>query len=194
MEQKIVEFLQTIEPLKSTLRHNWSKSGRRESSAEHIWRTAVFFIVANDLIKFKVSPLKVLKMLLIHDIPELVDDDIPAFMREKNEKKHVRREKINAAKIFARLPKPLDKEYTQLFSEFEAGKTPEAKVAKTIDRIESQLQHTDSGPQYWSKEEIGSHMLNFPNQALKNLNNKQMNKIWEIIKEEIKKINKEIGA
>ncbi len=192
-EQKIINFLEAIEPLKSTLRHNWTKSGRQESSAEHTWRASIFLMVAQNLLKFDINFEKTLKMLLIHDIPELIDGDIPGFIKEKNLKQYQNNETKNAKKIFDKLPKALGKEYLELFIEFEKGETPEAKVAVALDKIESQLQHLESGHKYWSKEEAGEHMLNYPNEALKKLNNKKMNKIWDIIKNGIEKINNDMG-
>lgn len=188
-EKKIINFLEAIEPLKSTLRHNWTKSGRQESSAEHTWRVSVFLMVIQDLLKFDINFEKTLKMVLIHDIPELVDGDIPGFIKEKSLKKHQDDESKNAKKIFDKLPESIGKEYLDFFLEFEKGESPEARVALALDRIESQLQHLESGYKYWSKDEAGEHMLNFPNEAIKKLNNKKIQNIWDIIRVEIQKIN-----
>lgn len=193
VEQKIVNFLEMIEPLKSTLRHNWTKSGRQESSAEHTWRASVFLMVVQDLLKFDINFEKTLKMLLIHDIPELVDGDVPGFVKDKNLEKYQNKESKNATQIFDKLPGSIGKEYLDLFLEFEKGETPEAMLALALDRIESQLQHLESGSKYWSKSEAGEHMLNFPNKALKNLNNEKINKIWDIIKKEIELVNNKMG-
>ena len=68
-----------------------------------------------------------------------------------------------------------------------------AHVAKALDRIESQLQHLDSGHQYWGEQERGQHMIDYPNQALAKLNHPDINAIWEIIKSEIEAINHQHG-
>ena len=91
----IIEFLNKIEPLKSTLRHNWTKTGRRESTAEHSWRLAVFFMIINDTMKLDVDPLKTLKIILLHDIAECIDGDIPKFIKEKNEEVYQKNELNN---------------------------------------------------------------------------------------------------
>lgn len=192
-EKIIINFLEAIEPLKSTLRHNWTKSGRQESSAEHTWRVSIFLMVVQDLLRFNIDFEKTLKMVLIHDIPELIDGDIPGFIKEKNPKKYQDNETKNAKKIFDKLPESISKEYLDLFLEFEKGESPEARVALALDRIESQLQHLESGHKYWSKEEAGEHMLNFPNEAVKKLNNKKIQKIWDIIRDRIQQINNEMG-
>ena len=185
MEDKIIKFLSEIENLKSTLRHNWTKTGRQESSAEHSWRAAMFLMIFNDLYSLDIDIYKALKMILIHDIPELIDGDVPGFRKKLSD---TEKEVENAKKIFDKLPSPLRKEYFELFMEFEDKKTKEAKFAQAIDKIESQLQHLDSGSKYWANEERGEHMLNYPNKALREFENKNMNKIWQKIKKEITKI------
>jgi len=186
MEEQVVKFLSTVEKLKTTLRHNWTTTGRQESVAEHTWRVALFFIIVQDLYKYDVDVVKVLKMIIVHDIPELVAGDIPAF--ESKRKKKKMNEILSAKKVFRQLPSPLNKEYFDLFKEFEEGVSPEAKLAEALEKIESQLQHLDSGPTYWSDKEKGAHMLNYPNKALKRLDDKRIQKIWDIVKEKIDKL------
>lgn len=191
MEKEIIAFLQQIEELKSTLRHSWTKKGRQESSAEHTWRIAVFFLLIYDIYKPAVDPIKTVKMILIHDIPELLHGDIPAWMKHIDGAKfdhHKEREKESAKKIFGRLPTPLQKEYYDLFVEFEDGETKEAKLANALDKIESQLQHLDAGPSTWSKEERGEHMIHYPDQAVAKVNTPYMSKIWKLILDEIQRV------
>ena len=191
IQEKIIDFLQVIEPLKSTLRHNWTKSGRQESAAEHTWRIAILFIMAQEYFKFEVDVIKVIKMILVHDIPELMEGDVPAFSKKKHGK--VLKEILIAKEIFSKAPAPFDKEFFELFKEFEAGETMEAKVAEALEKIESQLQHVDSGSKYWHEKEKGQHMLNYPKKALKNLNDQRIFDMWKIVKEKIEEINKKEG-
>ncbi len=183
MERKILNFFQEIEKLKSTLRHNWTRTGRQESSAEHTWRATLLLLVLQDTFKIKVDILKAVKMLLIHDIPELIDGDIPGFIKKEA---HYQQELMHAKKVFSLLPKPLYKEYYQLFIEFEKAKSLEARLAYTVDRIESQLQHLDSGSRYWGAEEF-SQLLNWPNNIIKKLGNKDIKEFWQLIKKDLQK-------
>jgi putative hydrolase of HD superfamily len=190
-EEKLYAFLTEMEKLKSTTRHNWTRTGRHESSAEHSWRIAVFFMLAHDMFDLQVDFKKLMKMILIHDAPEIEFGDIPAFIKDSDpvkHKAHKDREIIAAKELFDLLPENVAKEYLGLFEEFEQGKTPEAKVGKALDRIESQLQHLESGPKYWAEEEKGEHMLHYPDNAVNTLNNSHINKIWDIIYQELKKL------
>jgi putative hydrolases of HD superfamily len=188
---KLLTFLHEAEKLKSTLRHNWMTSGRQEDSSQHSWRAALLFIIANDLFKFDANPYKTLVMLFIHDLPELKYGDIAGFIKNTDMQKHAdhkKREMEAARELYSLLPQPLDYNLTTLQEEFEKGESKEAKVAQALEKIESQLQHQESGPQYWSKEEYGEHMLHYPDKAINALNNDDVRNIWKIIYDEIYKL------
>lgn len=186
---QILDFLGEAEKLKSTLRHNWMTSGRQEDSSQHSWRAALFFIVANELFELKgVDAFKTVTMLIIHDLSEATYGDIAAFEKDINKEAHAQhklREQQAAREIFAKLPSPLAEKFTALQEEFEAGETAEAKLAQALEKIESQLQHQESGPMYWSNEERGDHMLHYPDKVLAKLDNPDIQNIWNIIYDKI---------
>lgn len=185
---QLLAFLKEAEKLKSTLRHNWTTSGRHEDSSQHSWRAALFFIIAHKMFNFDVDPYKTLVMLLIHDIPELTHGDIPGFKKTTDPQAHAehkKRESLAARELFSTAPSPVNDYFISLHEEFDKKETNEAKVAHVIEKLESQLQHLESGPQYWSEEETGDHMLHYPDKVVSALDNVHMKKIWKIIHKEI---------
>ena len=187
----LLAFLNEAEKLKSTLRHNWMTSGRQEDSSQHSWRAALFFIVAQELWQFKADPYKTLVMLIMHDLPEAKYGDIAGFKKETDIDAHTQhklREQEAARQMYALLPERSAKKFTELQKEFELGETPEAKVAQALEKIETQLQHLESGPKYWSDEERGDHMLNYPNKAVSSLDNEHVAAIWKIVQHEIREL------
>ncbi|MFO0703502.1 MAG: HD domain-containing protein [Patescibacteria group bacterium] len=191
MEKTIIEYLNKAEKLKSTLRHNWTSTGRQESSAEHTWRIALFFIILQEIYHLDVDPYKMLKMIIIHDLPEITSGDIAGWMKDVDPEKHKTHKELeqkNAKNVFSGLPEKLSEELFSLFEEFESSSSKEGKLGKALDRIESQLQHLEAGEHTWSKEEKGEHMLNYPEEALKNLGNENISNIWKIIRKDIEKI------
>lgn len=186
--KKVLTFLHEAEKLKSTMRHNWTTSSRQEDSAEHAWRAALFFIILQKVFGFEIDEYKVVSMLLIHDLPEVTYGDIPGFVKTTDPKAHAKhklREKKAAKQLYHRLPKKIQTYFTHLQEEFENGESTEAKMAQALEKIESQLQHLESGPKYWSDEEKGEHMLHYPDGAIARLNNAHVKKIWEIIYQQI---------
>jgi len=191
LEEKIIAFLTEAEKLKSTMRHNWTTTGRQEDSSQHSWRAALFFIIAHRIFHFDVDPYKTVTMLIIHDMPELKFGDIAAFIKDTDpqaHKKHKIREAQAAKELYAMLPSPVGEEFTAIQEELEKGESNEAKVAHALEKIESQLQHLESGPKYWGDEERGEHMLHYPDKVLKKLENPHVNKIWQLIYDEIYKL------
>ena len=80
--RKLLEIMSVAERLKDAARHCDTSGGRRESVAEHSWRTALMAYFVSD--EFPGADLeKLLKMCLIHDLGEAFTGDIPTF--EKTE-------------------------------------------------------------------------------------------------------------
>ena len=188
-ELELIKFLNEIEWVKEILRHNWTTNWRQESVAEHSWRLTLMLILIQEINNYKIDILKAIKIALIHDIWELKDWDIPWFIKTKLQNNdHIKNEIETAKNIFSLLPSPLDKEYFDLFLEYEKSETKEAKLVKALDKIETNLQHLESWPKYWSDEEKWNHMLNYPNKALENLNEEFVNNLWIEIKKELEKL------
>ncbi len=68
MDQQF-KFLAEIDKLKSIERQNiLADSSRRENSAEHSWHLAIFALVFQEYTDEKVDILRVVKMLLLHEL------------------------------------------------------------------------------------------------------------------------------
>ena len=66
-----IDFLKAVEAFKTCERTcHTTRAGRAESDAEHTWHLAVFLMLLENELKH-VDFAKVLKMALIHDLPEL---------------------------------------------------------------------------------------------------------------------------
>jgi putative hydrolase of HD superfamily len=82
--------------------------------------------------------LKVIKMILIHDLVEIDAGDTFCYDQNANlDKKE--REEIAAKRIFGILPKDQGEELKALWEEFDEMKTPEAKYAAALDRLQPVL-------------------------------------------------------
>jgi putative hydrolase of HD superfamily len=148
----ILTFLHQAEKLKTLLRHSWLSSGRRESVAEHSWRLALMAIIINPYLDKPVDLLKVLKMVLIHDLGEINYQDNWAFNKVPLDKEEQERKSLT--KLLKPLPPGLSSEIIDLWEEFEAAKTPEALFAKFLDKTEVLLQHDEADLKFLNKKEI----------------------------------------
>ncbi len=139
---KQIEFIKEIDKIKYIQRRTkLFNSDRNENDAEHSWHLAMMAIVLSDYSDAKVDLLKVVKMVLIHDIVEIDAGD--TFIYDQNKNHENTEEELKSAKrIFGILPEKQAAEFIEIWSEFEDGISNEAKFAKSMDRLEPLLQNT----------------------------------------------------
>lgn len=149
----MLEFLREAEKLKRVMRHCWhGAERRRESVAEHTWMMLLLAVLSFDQLSVAVDRLKVLKMILIHDLVEIYHGDIPAF-----EKDSMNQQEIHDAERAAlvRLLQPLDEatrdELLALWDEFETNETAEANLANALDKAEALSQHLFVDIETWTQ-------------------------------------------
>src|SRR6478735_12830282 len=101
---KQVDFIKEIDKLKYIQRKTkLFNSDRHENDAEHSWHLAMMTIVLAEHSDKPVDVLKVVKMVLIHDIVEIDAGDTFLYDTQKN---HINtdEELIAAKRIFGLLP------------------------------------------------------------------------------------------
>ncbi|MBN2765829.1 MAG: HD domain-containing protein [Paludibacteraceae bacterium] len=128
-------------------------SDRPENDAEHSWHLAMMTIVLAEHSDVSVDVLKVLKMVLIHDIVEIDAGDIFIYDTQQNHS-NTENELIAAKRIFGLLPDKQAEELIAIWQEFEAGETPEARFAKAMDRIEPLLQNNSNNGGTWREFDV----------------------------------------
>ena len=146
-----VAFIHEIDKLKYIQRKTrLFNSERSENDAEHSWHLAMMTIVLAEHSNIKVDVLKVLKMVLIHDIVEIDAGDVFLYDTKKN---HCNTdcERKAAERIFGLLPQDQAAELIALWEEFEACETEEAKFAKSMDRFEPLLQNVSNEGGTWKE-------------------------------------------
>jgi putative hydrolase of HD superfamily len=146
-----IAFIKEIDKLKYILRRTkLFNSDRHENDAEHSWHLAMMTIVLAEHSNKPIDVLKVLKMVLIHDIVEIDAGD--TFMYDTT-KSHTNTEQelIAAKRIFGLLPKEQSEEFAAIWQEFEDGITDDAKFAKSMDRLEPLLQNASNNGGTWAE-------------------------------------------
>ncbi|MEA5257919.1 HD domain-containing protein [Arcicella aquatica] len=148
---KQIEFIKEIDKLKYIQRKTkLFNSDRNENDAEHSWHLAMMVLILAEHSNAPIDILKVLKMVLIHDIVEIDAGDTFLYDTTKN---HVNTEEelIAAHRIFGILPENQAQEFISIWQEFEEGKSNEAKFAKTMDRLEPILQNISNKGGTWAE-------------------------------------------
>lgn len=149
----IIDFLGFSERIKRELRHSWLSDGRRESVAEHSWQMALMAILVAPHLSHPVDLLRVLEMIVVHDLTETVIGDIPAFeVSTRQDAKRVR-EAEAAKRIRDALDADTGRHVYALFLELETGTTSEARLVHALDRLEVQIQHNLAPDDTWEPVE-----------------------------------------
>ena len=155
-----LEFLREVDKLKTVLRRTSLMDGsRRENSAEHSWHIALAAMVLAEHSNVPVDLLRVLKLLLMHDIVEIDAGDTFAFdLTAKASQQE--RENAAAERLFGMLPSMQRAEFMELWAEFEAGESPEAKFAAALDRLLPVLQNYANQGGTWRAAALNRTQVN----------------------------------
>ena len=136
----LLAFFRAAGALKDTLRNSWTAGGRRESAAEHSWRLALIALTLEDDLP-GIDHKRLLQLLIVHDLGEAVGGDVPAPLQGGVDKTAV--ERADLARLLAPLPPATAARLSALWEEAAAATTPEARLAKALDRFETVLQHVE---------------------------------------------------
>lgn len=152
---KQIDFIKEIDKVKYIQRKTkLFNSDRNENDAEHSWHLALMAIVLAEHSNEAIDILKVIKMVLIHDIVEIDAGDTFIYDTQKNHC-NTDEERLAANRIFGLLPKEQCDELIAIWEEFEAGETKEAKFAKAMDRLEPLLQNRSNNGGTWNEFGVG---------------------------------------
>jgi putative hydrolase of HD superfamily len=154
LEQQI-RFILEVDKLKEVFRQTLCTQSRRaENDAEHSWHLCLAVIVLSEHANTpRLDVLRVLKMLILHDLVEIDAGDTFAYDTAGRVHQHEREAKA-ADRIFGLLPPDQTTEFRALWDEFEAALTPEAKFAAAIDRFQPCLLNCSTEGAAWKRHGV----------------------------------------
>lgn len=151
---KQIEFIKEIDKLKYIQRKTkLFNSDRHENDVEHSWHLGMMAIVLAEHANKAIDMLKVVKMVMIHDIVEIDAGDTFMYDKQKNHS-NTEEERKAAQRIFGLLPSNQASELIAIWEEFEAGESEEARFAKAMDRFEPLLQNTSNQGGTWREFDV----------------------------------------
>ena len=132
-------FIREAERLKNVQRSAHTSTGKQESTAEHTWRLCLLAMVFES--EFAgIDFGKLLKICVVHDLGEAISGDIPAVKQVNRPNKSVQ-ERADLVTLLTPLPDTLHAEFLALWDEYETAASPEARLVKGLDKIETIIQH-----------------------------------------------------
>lgn len=147
---QFISFYTAVEKLKATTRHSWlSTMQRQESVAEHSWMMSLLALVLLPHMEQKLDALKVLRMIIIHDLAEAVTKDMPVWQGVENKQKKLTAEATAITELLQTLDSQTRYELLELWQEYEARTTNEAKFVKALDTLDVVAQHNVASSESW---------------------------------------------
>jgi putative hydrolases of HD superfamily len=146
--KRLLDFLHLAENLKNELRHSKTSTGRRESVAEHSWRTALMAVLLKEYLDPKLDWAKLVAMIVVHDLAETRTGDVPIFKADSRKQKKAS-EKRAMRELRSMLPSGTGKRVYQLWEEYELRQSLEARVVNALDKLEAQVQHNEADLNSW---------------------------------------------
>ncbi|MFW5488932.1 MAG: HD domain-containing protein [Desulfovibrio sp.] len=137
----LLDFLRRAEALKTTLRTARLSSGRQESTAEHSWRLCLFAMLVQKHYP-ALDALRVLQLCVVHDLGEAIHGDIAAPDQLGQHESKSGQEKTDLIDLLRPLPQEMQAELLDLWEEYEYARSPEARLVKALDKLETLVQHS----------------------------------------------------
>ena len=139
IRQQIV-FICEIDKVKQIMRRTLlMDSSRRENDAEHSWHLAMMALLLAEYSDEPVDVARVIKMVLIHDLVEIDAGATFLYASDRNAADTRAAEEAAAERIFGLLPFDQGTELKELWQEFEAKQTTDARFAGALDRLQPLL-------------------------------------------------------
>lgn len=181
--KKQMEFIVEVDKVKNIIRQTYLADGnRKENDAEHSWHLALMAVLLKEYSNEEVDLAKVVPMVLIHDLVEIDAGDTYAYDEAGAETKRERETKA-ADRIFGMLPEDQCKWFRELWEEFEAYETPEAKFAHVLDNCQPLLLNDASNGRSWAEHGVRKSQIYKRNEHT----SEGSVEIWEYMKELIDK-------
>ncbi len=136
---KTLSFIKSAESLKNVLRSTHTSSGRKESTAEHTWRLCLLAVAFGKELG-EVDMAKLLKICVVHDLGEAISGDVPAPKQGEGNSRAIQ-ERHDLQTLVKELPTEAKSEILALWDEYEQGSTPEGRIVKGLDKLETIIQH-----------------------------------------------------
>ena len=178
MKQQIA-FLMEIDKVKNIFRQTYLADGKRkENDAEHSWHLAIAAFLLKEYVAEDVDVMKVMIMVLIHDLVEIDAGDTYAYDAEGAKTKRAR-EVAAAYRIFGMLPEDQGGDFRELWDEFEAYESDDAKFAHLLDNFQPLLLNHESNGKSWTEHHVKKSQIYKRNEKIEETSPE----VWEWMKQ-----------
>lgn len=178
-----MKFILEIDKVKNVFRQTYLADGnRKENDAEHSWHMAIMAFLLKEYAQEEVDIMRVVLMVLIHDLVEIDAGDTYAYDVDGLQTKR-EREVRAAERIFGLLPKDQGEQFRELWEEFEAYESAEAKYAHMLDNFQPLMLNDALDGKSWKEHKVKKSQIYSRN--AKTMEGSE--KIWEYMQDLVQK-------
>ena len=153
--ERQIRFVIEADRLKKIARQSRITDGtRRENSAEHSWHLALMALALGGHAPAGTDLGRVMAMVVVHDLVEIDAGDLFVYADSAAHARQEVAERAAADRIFALLPEPQAVAARALWDEFEERRTPEARFARALDRLQPMLLNMQTGGGTWVAHDV----------------------------------------
>lgn len=157
---QLLQFSALVDKMTAIQRRTLVVDGsRRENDAEHSWHIALMAMLFKDYAPEGCDVSRAVQMCIVHDLVEIYAGDTFAYDIQANVDK-AKREQESADKLFSQIPKNLAEEFRTLWEEFDEMKTPDARYAAAMDRLQPYLHNTLTNGHTWKEGKPSVEQVN----------------------------------
>ena len=183
--QKQMEFIVEVDKVKKIMRQTYlSDASRKEDDAEHSWHLALMAVLLKEYSNEEVDLSKVIPMVLIHDLVEIDAGDTYAYDAEGAKTKRAR-EVAAADRIFGMLPEDQGGYFRELWDEFEAYESDDAKFAHLLDNFQPLLLNHESNGKSWTEHHVKKSQIYKRNEKIEETSLEVWERMKQIVEEHI---------
>ena len=148
--ERQIGFVLEADRLKTVARQSRITDGsRHENSAEHSWHLGLMALALAGHAPEGTDLARVMAMVVVHDLVEIDAGDLFVYADSAALARQEEAERAAADRIFALLPDLQAVEVRALWDEFEERRTPEARFARALDRLQPMLLNMRTGGGTW---------------------------------------------
>ena len=153
--ERQIRFVLEADRLKTVARQSRITDGtRQENSAEHSWHLAVMALALAGHAPPGTDLCRVMAMVVVHDLVEIDAGDLFLYSDSAAHARQEVAEHAAADRIFALLPTSQAATARALWDEFEERRTPEARFARALDRLEPMLLNMQTEGGTWVAHDV----------------------------------------
>lgn len=180
--EQIFDFMRVLDKVCLVKRATLLSDGTPETDSSHTFKLAFMVMLIYPYLKQRYDYARLLELALVHDIAEAEVGDYPKAVQrvhpEIKTKKNA--EECAAMKRYsALLGNPIKQKIWDLYSEYEAKETPEAKLITALDKVDANMQanfYKNGDVRYWLDCENGEQYCQI---------NTEKKKVVAVLNEEI---------